>query len=43
VGAVNLPASLGRGGTLAVRIALVDDGEVEEIAAEREIEMFRRV
>jgi hypothetical protein len=26
-----------------VRVALVDDGEVEEVAAEREVEVFRRV
>jgi len=40
VGAVDFPAGLGGGGALAGVVAFVDDGEVEEVAAEGEVEVF---
>lgn len=40
VRAVYVPAGLGRCGALSGVVALVDDGEVEEIAAEGEVEML---
>lgn len=38
--AVDLPAVLARGGALAGVVALVDDGEVEDVAAEGEVEVI---
>jgi hypothetical protein len=39
MGAVNIVTGLGRCGTLAGVVTLVDDGKVEEISAERKVEM----
>jgi hypothetical protein len=37
---MDVVAGLGRGGALAGVVALVDDGEVEEVAAEGEVEVL---
>jgi hypothetical protein len=40
MGAVHIVTGLGGRGTLAGVVSFEDDGEVEDIAAEREVEMF---
>lgn len=40
--AVDLPAVLGRGCALAGVVALEDDGEVEDVAAQGEVEVVDR-
>jgi len=43
VGARHLPARLGRGGALARVVALVDDGALEEVPTEGEVEVLGQV
>jgi len=39
VGAVDIVTGFGRGGSLAGVVTFVDDGEMEKIAAEREVKV----